>query len=62
MKGAPENRGVTVIVGGTAFIKNLVGLFSRVYRPLGQRLLLASSLEEARAKLAERHNHPDIKN
>jgi hypothetical protein len=53
MKNAPENRGVTVIVGGTSFIKNLVSIFSRVYKPLGKRLVLASSVEEARRKLAE---------
>ena len=60
MKGAPANRGVTVIVGGTAFIKNLVGIFTRVHKPLGQRLLLASSLEEARAKLTAQAKRRDM--
>src|SRR5688572_14922021 len=52
MRDAPPNRRTTVIVGGTPFINNLVSTFSRIYRPLGKRLLIASTLDEARKKLA----------
>src|SRR5258706_6344111 len=52
MKDAPPNRGVTIIVGSSTFIKNLVLVFSKVYKPLGKRLLIASSLEEARQQLS----------
>src|SRR5258706_13447577 len=54
MKTAPLNRGATVIVGGTMFINNMVSIFSKVHKPLGKKLLLASTLDEARQKLAER--------
>jgi hypothetical protein len=57
MKVAPPNRGTTVIVGGTMFINNLVSIFSKIYKPLGARLLIASTLDEARKKLAERSSH-----
>src|SRR4051794_20665631 len=40
MKYAPDNRGVTVIVGGSMLTRNLVTIFSKVYKPLGQRLFL----------------------
>ena len=53
MKVAPSNRGTTVIVGGTTFINNLVSIFSKIYKPLGKRLLIASTLDEARTKLSE---------
>jgi hypothetical protein len=52
MKDAPTNRGMTIIVGGTVLINNLVSIFSKVYKPLGARLMLAHTLEEARQKLA----------
>jgi hypothetical protein len=58
MANAPKNRGVTVIVGGSLFIKTLVGAFSRIYPQLGQRLLLADSLEQARTLLSARRQAP----
>jgi hypothetical protein len=54
MRDAPSNRGTTVIVGGSFFINNLVSTFSKIYKPLGQRLLIASTLDEARVKLYAR--------
>lgn len=53
MKVAPPNRGTTVIVGGTMFINNLVTIFSKIYKPLGKKLLIASTLDEARQKLLQ---------
>jgi hypothetical protein len=52
MKTAPENRGTTVIVGGSMFINNLVSIFSKIYKPLGQKLRLATTLNEARDLLS----------
>jgi hypothetical protein len=52
MKIAPQNRGTTVIVGGSMFINNLVSIFSKIYKPLGQRLRLAATLDEARDLLS----------
>jgi hypothetical protein len=54
MANAPSNRGVSVIVGGSAFIKAMVGVFSRLNQSLGKRLLLADTLEQARAMLSAR--------
>src|SRR5688500_15435106 len=51
MRDAPSNRGTTVIVGGTPFINNLVSTFSKIYRPVGKRLLTAPTLDDARSKL-----------
>ena len=58
MKDAPPNRGVTVIVGNNTFIKNLVSVFGKIYKPLGKRLFLAASLDEARQKLAAAQPQP----
>jgi len=54
MVNAPKNRGVTVIVGGSMFIKTMVTVFSKLNRQLGERLLLADTLEQARVMLAAR--------
>jgi hypothetical protein len=54
MSDAPKNRGVTVIAGGSSFIKTMVTVFSKVNRQLGERLVVVDSLEEARKVLAER--------
>ena len=54
MVNAPRNRGVTVIVGGSLFITTMVRVFSKLNRSLGERLLLADTLEQARALLAAR--------
>lgn len=43
---------VVVVVGGGLFINALVSTFSRAYRGLGSNLLVANSLEDARAKVA----------
>lgn len=51
MRDAPPNRGRTVIVGGTPFINNLVWTFSKIYKPLGKRILIAPTLDEARVRL-----------
>ncbi len=54
MSKAPPNRGITVIVGGSLFIKTMVTTFSRLNKQLGERLQIADSLEQARALLAAR--------
>jgi hypothetical protein len=54
MVNAPKNRGVTVIVGGSMFIKMMVTVFSKLNRQLGERLLLADTLAQARVMLAAR--------
>lgn len=54
MSKAPPNRGITVIVGGSMFIKAMVTTFSRLNKQLGERLLLADSLDQARTLLASR--------
>jgi hypothetical protein len=54
MANAPKNRGKTVIVGGSAFIKTMVAVFSHLNRELGERLALADTLDEARANLTAR--------
>jgi hypothetical protein len=54
MADAPSNRGTTVIVGGSAFIVMMVSIFSKLNKALGERLLVANSLDQARALLAAR--------
>jgi len=54
MVNAPKNRGITVIVGASLLIQTLVKVFSRIYTSLGERLILADSLEQARTALDER--------
>ena len=54
MVDAPKNRGITVIVGSSTFIKTLVSVFSRLNRSFGERLLLADTLDQARALLLAR--------
>jgi len=54
MSNAPSNRGITVIVGGSSFIKALVGVFGKLNQALGRRLMLADTLDQARAILAAR--------
>ena len=54
MTEAPENRGVNCIVGISHFIRTLVTIFSRIYTQLGERLMVADSLEHARSILEER--------
>ncbi len=54
MTNAPKNRGVTVIVGGSTFIITMVSLFGKLNKRLGERLMIADSLERARAVLAAR--------
>lgn len=44
---------VVVVVGGGAFITALVSSFSRVYKALSKNLLVANSLDDARAKIAK---------
>jgi hypothetical protein len=56
MTTAPKNRGVTVIVGGALFVRTMVGVFGKLNRQLGERLLLADTLDQARARLAERRS------
>jgi hypothetical protein len=57
MSDAPKNRGVNVIVGASQFIRVLVTVFSRIYKTLGERLIIADSLEDARVILAKRREH-----
>ena len=47
----PEDS-VVVVVGGGMFITALVSSFSRVYQKLSKRLIMADSLDDARAKIA----------
>jgi hypothetical protein len=54
MISAPPNRGVNVIVGATTFVKTLIKIFSNLNKRLGQRLVLANSLDDARMLLAAR--------
>jgi hypothetical protein len=54
MVNAPKNRGVNVIVGGSMFIRTMVKVFSRLNRALGERLVLADTLEDAREVLTAR--------
>ncbi len=51
---SPPNVGIIAIAGGSSFINALVSTFSRIYKQLGQRLIMTSTLSEAREKLAER--------
>jgi hypothetical protein len=54
MTEAPENRGVNCIVGVSVFIRTLVNVFSRLYPQLGERIIVAASLADARAILKKR--------
>jgi hypothetical protein len=54
MVDAPPNRGMNVIVGGPMFVKTMVSIFSKINRSLGERLMLASSVEDARERLEAR--------
>jgi hypothetical protein len=58
MADAPKNRGTTAIVSNTSFIKMMVSVFSKVNKQLGERLVIVSSLDEARRTLASRRNQP----
>jgi hypothetical protein len=54
----PINFGVAVLVTQRIFITRLVDAFSRLYRKIGQKLVIAPSVSEARAILAQRQNTP----
>jgi hypothetical protein len=54
MTNAPENRGVNCIIGISQFIRILVTVFSRINTQLGERLIIADSLEHARSILKQR--------
>jgi hypothetical protein len=54
MNVSPENIGMVAIVGTSVFVKTMVSVFSKVYTKLGDQLLTADSLEEARLRLAEK--------
>ena len=56
MSEAPENRGVNCIVGASNFIRTLVTIFSRIYTQLGERLIIADSLSQARSILKKRRS------
>lgn len=49
----PKNGGTIVVVGGGFFISTLVSAFSRIYKAMSHNLMVADSLDEARAKIAE---------
>ena len=49
----PENWGISVVVGTSAFISSLIQVFRKVYRQFGERYYTAPSLEKARELLAE---------
>jgi hypothetical protein len=53
----PENIKSITVVGGGTFINALVGMFSRLYRPLGEQLLIAKSLNEARDKINQKRGY-----
>jgi hypothetical protein len=55
MVNAPHNRGATVIVGGSGFIKRLVKIFRNFNKRLGERVMIADTMDEARMLLAVRH-------
>ncbi len=50
---APSNLGMIVITATNLFIAALVRTYAEVYRPEGRGLMTASSLEDARRKIAE---------
>jgi hypothetical protein len=54
MTNAPTNRGVNCIIGISQFIRILVTVFSQIYTKLGERLIIADSLEHARLILKQR--------
>jgi hypothetical protein len=56
MTEAPENRGVNCIIGVSQFIRTLVNVFSRFYPQLGERLMVATSLAQARSFLEQRRS------
>lgn len=51
---APPNLSGIAIVGGGVFINTLVNAFSRVYRRLGENLIVTGSLDDARTRLSDR--------
>ena len=50
----PENLGVVVVAGRDDLLKALVSIFNKIYDQFRLTVLIASSLDEARAILAER--------
>ena len=49
----PKNSGTIVVVGGGFFISTLVSAFSRIYKSISDNLMVADSLDDARAKISE---------
>ena len=54
MVNAPKNRGINVIIVRTKAVKDAISMFTKFDTQLGARLLVASTLYEAREMLAER--------
>lgn len=50
----PDNMGLTVVTGGSAFAETIASALVRVYRRLGEKILFTSSLDDARRLIAER--------
>ncbi len=55
-ENSPENVGAIVIVGGSMFVNTLVSTFSRIYRAMGEQLMVASTVDESREKIAARRS------
>jgi hypothetical protein len=49
----PENWGISVVVGTSAFVSSLIQVFRKVYRQFGERYYTAMTLEQARQVLAQ---------
>jgi hypothetical protein len=54
LKRSAANRGVIVFVVSSTFLKAMVATFRRINKPLANKVLAASTVEEARALLVER--------
>ncbi|HLA45457.1 MAG TPA: hypothetical protein VJZ27_18550, partial [Aggregatilineales bacterium] len=54
LQGAmPENTGLSVLVGGGTTARAMIALLRRLVPPIGRRLRLAASIEDARVVIAE---------
>lgn len=51
---APANFGVTVVAGGGAFIQNIALTIGRLYKPFGEKILIAKDMESAYEILLKR--------
>ena len=49
-----DNHGLIVLVGTSSFVRNMVTMFTKLYKVSGQGFAFADTLEEARAMLTKR--------